>query len=475
MHRRKFLKSTLAATAAVALPAKLYRRVIGANDGFRLAVVGLRGRGQDHLNGLGPYVVALCDCDTAILKSTWADRPVERYADYRELLAKADLDAVSIATPNHLHALIAIEAIRAGKHVYVEKPVSHNVWEGGQIVAAARQHQAAVQCGTQSRSSPSLREAVEFVRAGNLGPVRYAIGTCYKPRMSIGKLTQPLAIPPGIDYDLWCGPAEKRELFRPSLHYDWHWDFNTGNGDMGNQGIHQVDIARWFLGENGLSRRILSVGGRLGYSDAADTPNSQTVLHEFERTFLIFETRGLPRGKEFHDKEQWPKNMDSYRGSTVGVLVQCAGGHVLIPDYSSAIAFDGDGKEIRRWKGAGNHYANFAAAAQANDAGRLHAEIEQGHLSSALCHTGNISHRLGRPVGLAEIESHAARHPAFAESVGRLVRHLSANGIDVESQPTLTLGRDLAMDPAAEVFVGDADATSLLSRSYRAPFEIKPL
>ncbi len=472
MHRRLFLQSAIATSAAIALPAKLYSRVIGANEKLRVAVVGLRGRGKDHLLGFGEHVVAVCDCDKSVLDSIPTDKSFERFSDYRQMLDRAEIDAVSIATPNHTHAIIAIESINAGKDVYVEKPVSHNVWEGRQIVSAARKHKAIVQCGTQSRSSPSLQEAVKFVRSGQMGRIQYAIGTCFKPRMSIGKLAMPLAIPESIDYDLWCGPAEKLEINRPNLHYDWHWDFNTGCGDMGNQGIHQMDIARWFLGESKISRRVLSVGGRLGYDDAADTPNTQTVLHEFENSFLVFETRGLPKAKTFHEPSVWPKNMDSFRGSTVGVVVQCDGGHILIPNYSSAVAFDSTGKEIKRWDGEGNHYSNFIQAVQANDRSLLNAEVEQGHLSSALCHTGNISHRLGHKATLAEIQKSLDGNPIFADSVQRMSQHLRDNGIDVETTSAMTLGVDLKMDATRESFVASDDANRQLTREYRKPYEI---
>ncbi len=473
MHRRRFLQAATAATAAISLPAKLYSRSSGANEKLRVGVIGLRGRGQDHIGGMGEHVVAVCDCDEAVLKACHPDRDWQRFSDYRELLQSAEIDAVSIATPNHTHALIAIAAIQAGKDVYVEKPVSHNVWEGRQIVAAARARKAIVQCGTQSRSSPSLREAFQFVREGNLGRVQYAIGTCFKPRLSIGKLDSPLVIPPTLNYELWCGPAEKRDLYRPNLHYDWHWDFNTGCGDMGNQGIHQMDIARWFLGESSLSRRVLSIGGRLGYDDAGDTPNTQTVLHQFENTFLIFETRGLPKSKQFHDPAAWPKNMDSIRGSTVGVVVQCEGGHLLIPsDYSTVTAFDGTGKEVRRWENSGDHYANFIQAVQADDRTLLNAEVEEGHLSSALCHTGSISHQLGHPATLAEIQRVVGDHKEFFESLTRMVKHLSDNGIDADASPVLTLGADLQMDGTSEQFLENEVANRRLTRDYRKPFEI---
>jgi predicted dehydrogenase len=472
MKRRAFLKSSALIATALSLPAKVYSNVIGAHSQFRLAVIGLRGRGKDHISGFGEHVVAVCDCDAEVLKACEPEKNWQRFTDYRDLLSSDDIDAVSIATPNHTHALIAIEAIRAGKDVYVEKPVSHNVWEGRQIIEAARAHKAIVQCGTQARSTSALRAAVDFVRSGELGPVQYAIGTCYKPRKSIGKLERPLEIPATLDYELWCGPAEKRDLYRPSLHYDWHWDFNTGNGDMGNQGIHQMDIARWFLGESKLSNRVLSIGGRLGYDDAGNTPNTQTVFHQFEKGFLIFETRGLPKAKSFQ-AEGWGDNMDQFRGSTIGVVVQCEGGYVLITDYSNVAAFDSSGAEVKRFQGDGDHYANFIAAATSDDRSSLHAEIEEGHLSSALCHTGAISHQLGSPASIAEIQKAASFNSTFADSVERMIEHLRANEVSLDATDQLTLGVDLSMYAGDEVFVDNVAANQHLTRDYREPFTIE--
>ncbi|MBN1853363.1 MAG: Gfo/Idh/MocA family oxidoreductase, partial [Pirellulales bacterium] len=305
VSRRMFLKASAATAAAGVFTGTLRAQdpVSSANDRITVAVIGLKGRGQSHIQEFAPNLVALCDCDESVLAECAAEfkkkfgRKVDTYVDYRELIQRDDIDAVSIATPNHTHALIGIAAIQAGKHVYCEKPVSHNVWEGRQFANAAKKYNRIVQCGTQSRSSDGIRAAVEWVQNGGLGAIRYALGTCYKPRQSISKLDKPLEIPKTIHYDLWCGSAEERELYRPKLHYDWHWDFNTGCGDMGNQGIHQMDIARWFLGHELLSPRVISIGGRLGYEDAGDTPNTQVVLHDYPGAPILFETRGLPKSK----------------------------------------------------------------------------------------------------------------------------------------------------------------------------------
>lgn len=444
--------------------------------GVRVGVIGLRGRGIDHLDNFGLHVTAVCDVDQQVLEQQAAfatersGHAVDRFTDYRRMLDETDLDAVGIATPNHTHALIAIAACAAGKHVYLEKPVSHNVWEGRQMVRAARLHDCLVATGTQCRSSSGIRAAVEFVRSGELGAIKYAVGTCYKARQSIGKLDRPLEIPDHVDYDLWCGPAAKVELYRPQLHYDWHWDFNTGNGDMGNQGVHQMDIARWFLGETQLSPRVISIGGRLGYEDAGNTPNTQVVLHDYPDAPLIFETRGLPTSKVM--QELWTSaEMDVYRGSRVGVIVQCERGHVLIPNYHLAVAFDDQGTEIQRWQGGGNHFHNFLDAVAAGDHAKLAAGIEDGHVSSALCHTGTISHQLGQPLSTDEIRDRLESHELLADSFERMSDHLQRNEIDSD----LTCGPWLTMNPATERFVDNDAANARLTREYRQPFVVEEI
>src|SRR4051812_5334468 len=366
-NRRRFLRTSIATGASLGLlPAwaadssKKKKRgqsassqsgVSGANGDIRYAVIGFNGRGKDHLSGMagvdGTRLVALCDVDSKVLerevnkcKQDGAD--VKGYTDIRKLLENKDIDVVSIATPNHWHSLAAIWAIQAGKDVYVEKPVSHNVWEGRQLVNAAAKHQRIVQMGVQSRSAIGLREAEEWTKAGNLGKLQYARGLCYKPRPSIGKADAPLEIPDTIDYDLWCGPAPKVPVRRKKLHYDWHWVWDTGNGDLGNQGIHQMDIARRFTGEAELAPHVYSVGGRLGYVDDGETPNSMFVVQDYANAPLIFEVRGLT-------EKTGAKQMDKYRGASVGVVVQYEGGHLLCPDYNNATAFDQDGKEIKKF------------------------------------------------------------------------------------------------------------------------------
>ena len=465
VNRRSFLKTSAVASAAAVLPAHGMLAAQSSDD-IRVGVIGLKGRGRDHFRGLKRHIVALCDVDQEVLAGSAKafDRKVSQHVDFRELLDRKDIDAVSIATPNHWHSLIGILAAQSGKDVYVEKPVSHTVWEGRQLVNAARKNDRIIQCGTQSRSSPSLHEAVKFVRDGHLGKIEYAIGTCYKPRGSIGKLDKPLQIPSHVDYNLWCGPAAMVDLYRPKLHYDWHWDFNTGNGDMGNQGIHQMDIARWFLGESMISPRVMSIGGRLGYEDAGNTPNTQIVYHDYEKAPLIFETRGLRRAKGVRE-------MDVYRGSKIGVIVQCSDGYVVIPSYTSATAYDKDGQKIKAWNGGGDHYQNFLAAVRSRNPGDLNAEILDGHLSSALCHTGNISHRVGEKQRSADIRQEVKSDSRLADSFDRMAKHLDANEVDVDSR-SITLGSWLEMDPATERFTNSEAANELLHRKDRRPFVV---
>jgi predicted dehydrogenase len=483
MNRRSFLRATALTTATAYMwPTYSWARVKGANDTIRVGVVGFGGRGGDHISGLrkladkGVRIVALCDVDSKILAAgvdSFAKRneKVEGYADIRKLLENPDVDAITIATPNHWHALGTIWACQAGKDVYVEKPVSHNVWEGRQAVKAARKYNRIVQAGTQCRSSSGVREAVAWVRAGNLGKIQIARGLCYKPRRSIGKVDGPQPIPPEINYDFWCGPAPLAPLHRKRLHYDWHWVWDTGCGDLGNQGIHQMDIARWFLGVDELSPAIISAGGRLGYVDDGETPNTQIIFHDFKKAPLIFEVRGLPSGKAFQTDKDWNGNMDKFMGARIGVIIHCEGGHVLIPDYDSAIAFDRQGQEIKKWSGADDHFLNFVQAVRSRKVRDLNSDILEGHLSSALCHTGNVSYRLGRR-STPEVLREALRGQKDGlETLGRMTEHLAANGVNLDVDQA-TLGVFLKMSPGSERFKGNDAANALLTREYRAPFVV---
>ncbi len=487
LTRRTFLKTT--AVAALAFPA--ITRSQSPNSEIRVGVVGFNSRGQNHIGDLlrinGVRISALCDIDEAVLgkgKEQLAKKgqQVATFVDFRKMLESKEIDAISTATPNHWHALQGIWACQAGKDSFIEKPVSHNVFEGRVLAEAAKKYGRIVQCGTQSRSTVGLQQAVAWTQAGNLGKLIWARGTCYKRRPSIGKADAELAWPAGIDRDIWFGPAPVKPIKRKKLHYDWHWDWDTGNGDLGNQGIHQMDIARWFMGEQELSPKVWSVGGRLGYEDDGVTPNTMFVVHDYAKAPLIFEVRGLPTASEKGD-------MDSYRGfAGIGVYLQYENGFVVVPSYYSAAAFGKDGKMLKRFgkhpapkdgtdpgepdnAGQVSHHENWTKAIRAGKPAQLHAEIVEGHISSALCHTANISLLLGKRTAPGEIREKIKANKEATESYDRMVEHLGKNGVDLEKDK-LTLGEFLTMNPKTEKFIENAAADKLLTRDYRAPYVV---
>ena len=453
-----------------------------SSDVIRVAVVGVHSRGWNHVMGFhgqpGCEVVALCDVDSEVLANrarecaTGTDKragfEVETTGDMRTLLNRDDIDAIAIATPNHTHAMLACWALDAGKHVYVEKPVSHVVEEGARIVEAARRNGKVCATGTQGRTSSSVRDAIEFVHSGGLGKVHCSRGLCYKPRRPIGNSNGPCFAPATVDYDRWLGPVEYRALERPRLHYDWHWDLHTGNGDLGNQGIHQMDIARWALGCDALPNRVLSVGGRLGYVDAGDSPNTQVAWFDCNGTPLVFEVRGLPRDKAAQS-DKW--EMDTYEGQSIGNIVHGENGVVRISNsYSWADFLDNDGNMVQEWKGGGDHFANFVEAVRADDPALLNASIQDGHLSSAFCHLGILSHRLGSPTDTTVVDHAMKSEPTANEAWGRMRDHLVANEIDLRTEK-VTLGRPLTIDVASNTIARDPQATRMLARTSRPPFE----
>jgi len=475
LTRRNFLKSSMIAGAAIALT-KPYARVRGANDEIRIAVVGIRGRGHGHIDWFGSIpgvrVVALCDVDKAVLQRDLDrlrknNRKVDGYIDYRKLLEDKSIDAIVTATPNHWHSLITVWACQAGKDVYVEKPISHNIWEGRKSVEAARKYNRIVQGGTQKRSDPGLIEAFKYIQQGNLGAIKWARGFCYKPRGSIGKVNGPQPIPESVDYNLWCGPADMLPLMRRNLHYDWHWVWNTGNGDIGNQGIHEMDLARWALGQEGLPPRVISIGGRLGYEDDGETANTQIAFFDYKPAPLIFEVRGLPRKKG-------ERAMDNYRGTRIGIVVQCEDGY-FVGGGGGGWVYDNKGNRIKQFRGdgGGGHAANFIKAVRSRNVNDLNADIEKIHISSALCHMANISYRLGKRMSQDQIKEIIQDNKELADSFDRMVEHLRANEIDLEKTP-LTIGPMLTMDTKTETFVGPlgAEANMLRTRNYREPFII---
>jgi len=473
--RRRFLEDAMfaaaatAAASAVPVLAQDPKQSSSPNERLKVAVVGVNGRGGEHisewLKRKDVVISHLCDVDS-VVGNRRADEIAKKQDvkpivvdDIRKLLEDQSINLVSIATPNHWHALGAIWAIQAGKDVYVEKPVSHNVMEGRRIVDAARKHGRICQTGTQSRSNPGTREMMEFVQSGKIGDVKVARGLCYKPRGSIGPKGE-YEIPKNINYDLWSGPARILPLTRKNLHYDWHWMWEYGNGDLGNQGIHQMDLARWGLGVNELSKGIISYGGRFSYVDAGETANTQVAVHDYGNKSLVFEVRGL--------------KTDDHKGAKVGVIFEGTDGYVVMTTYANGIAFDKDGNKIREFKGDGNHFANFISAVRSRKSTDLHADILEGHLSSALCHTANISYRLGTKISWADAEKQLDSIKTTDNAKAtfeRTVAHLKANNVDLAAEQ-VQFGPALVCDPKTETFPGNEAANKMLTREYRAPYVV---
>lgn len=492
--RRRFLRRSVAGGLALSLPgrgslAAPFSRAVGANDDVRVAMIGLGelggpgvgARGRQLIDRLREVshvrIVALCDVDKRILArevqrlAAWG-QTVKRYTDMRDVFDSPDIDAVLVATPNHWHALATVWACGAGKDVYVEKPASHSIWEGRQMVAAARKHKRIVQVGMQRRSSHASQQTAEFLRSSQLGKILYAHAIIYRQRESIGKVAGPQTVPPSVDYNLWLGPAPKAPLMRSVFHYDWHWFWATGNGEIGNNGVHYLDQCRWFLGQKRLPRRAMSLGGRFAFNDDGQTPNTQIALLDYEPAPIICEVRGLP-------EKSGSKKMDSFRTVTTGIIVQCEGGYCSIRGETSVVYDNGDQKikeftDRRDRKEQGSaHQANFIKAVRSRNTGELNAEVLEGHYSAALCHMANVSYRLGRESKPEVMIEATKADPQCSDAFERFQDHLAANGIDLAKTPA-TLGPWVTLDPGSQEFVGAfaEKANALSRRKYREPFVV---
>jgi len=462
LSRREFLASSSTAAAAAALGPRAFA---SPNETIRIAVTGVRGRGLEHVHALlalkNVEIAAICDVNENVIPKAMKaieekqGRKPAYVQDFRKLVEDKSLDAVTIATSNHTHALLAIWGLQAGKNVYVEKPVSHTIWEGRKIVEAARKYGKICQTGTQSRSYKGFQEAVRFLQEGKLGKVKVARALCYNPRPSIGH-TDDEAVPAGINYDLWLGPAPERPFNRTRFFYNWHWFWDYGNGDLGNQGVHQIDILRWGLGRKDLPKKVLAVGGRFGYQDDGETPNSLVVAWEWaDGPQMIFELRGL---------ETQP-----YKDVKVGCVFHCADG-LLTFNRAEATAISKSGDVIQKFSGTGDHFQNFLDAIRNNRPGDLAADIEEGHLSSAYCHLGNISYRLGGLYAMYKVRPWIENEDA-ADTFDRFKDHMTANDVQPE-QTQITVGKVLRVEAQAERFVEDPEADKLLTKEYRKPFVV---
>lgn len=426
MKRRMFLQ----ASAAIATAG----RILGANDRVNVVVIGVGGRGRDHVTAYskvsGARVMGVCDVNQAAVERAQAlaknltQEDARGYNDMKKVFDDKDVDAVSFATPNHWHALGTIWACQAGKDVYVEKPAAHNVFEGHQMIAAARKYGRMVQVGSQNRSKPHVIKAIQMLHDGAIGKVYQAKGLCYKRRKSIGHKPDLAEVPAGIDWEKFLGPAPLRPFNELRFAYNWHWFWDTGNGDLGNQGIHQMDIARWGLNRE-VPQSVTSTGGKYLYQDDQETPNTQFVRLDFGDAELQFEVRGLITGGE--------STVKFAGGNYIGTIFNGSDGFMAINDGSLQV-FMGEKHELfLDEKGdfsmdeTARHMQNFIEGVKSRKKEELHAEIEKGVLSADLVHYGNASYRVKR---------------------------------------------GLSIDAAAHRFTNDAEANAYLTRRYRAPYVV---
>ena len=436
IERRDFLKTTGKAITMGAAAFAMGGKVLGANDRVRVAVCGVRGRGVDHIRGFAhvPNVelAALCDVDENVLNQRLGDvqkmglpKP-KSYGDVRKLLEDKEIDAISIATPNHWHSLMAIWGCQAGKDVYVEKPCSHNTFEGRQLVRAVRKYNRICQHGSQSRSNPGMIEAIHHLSDGTIGDVYMARALCYKWRDTIGHAL-PEAVPAGVNYDLWTGPAPLKPFTRNRFHYNWHWIWDTGNGEVGNQAIHEIDIARWGLGVR-WPVSVSAMGGHFMFDDDQETPNTLSATFYFDdangkRKLMELEVRHWITNHEAEigsgayggnsvppaglkptaykvpagGKQQAPLGPRDAKSNTIGNIFYGSQGYLGIDGYDAYKTWLGEQMEPGpSGKVSGDHFANFVDCVRSRRSEDLHCPIEEGHISTTLVHLANASYRLGR-------------------------------------------------------------------------------
>ncbi len=486
LDRRRFLsESAFLAAAAAAAPSlgslsaeekAVAEKPGSAQEKLRVAVIGVLGQGMSHVQGYAAkhncVITTICDVDFGVIGPamkyiTKAQGRAPTYEqDIRKVVEDKNIDVISIATPNHWHALAAIWAMQNGKDVYVEKPVSHNVSEGRRMVEVARKEGKICQTGTQNRSAEGIRSAIEYIHSGKIGKVKLARGLCYKLRPSIGKVAGPQEPPSSMDYNLWCGPAPFEKPHRKKVHYDWHWVWATGNGDLGNQGIHEMDKARWGLKKDTLPKTVTSIGGRLGYADDGETPNTQIINFDYGDCELVFEVRGLPSDSPYPGKKS-PKR-GAKPGYFVGNVWYGSEGFVVCPSYSGGVAYSNDGEILEEFSGGGDHFGNFIKAVRSRKKEDLTADILEGHLSSAMCHLGNISHRVGTSEVLPKGKVFGSK--GADDAVKSMVDHLGEHKVST-TDTKIVIGKKLTLDKN-EKFVGDKEADALLTREYRTGFVV---
>ena len=473
-NRRNFLRVVGAGTAAatIATPSrKLW--AANVNEEVNVGFVSCGGRSRGLMGQFskveGVNIGAVCDPDEsriAMVKETYPG--AKSFTDMRELFADPEIDAVVVATCNHWHCLAAIWAMEAGKHVYVEKPLSHSQWEGEQTVAAARRYGKICQIGTQQRSDPMQAEIKKFLHEEKaLGDIKAARVNRYGVRGSIGKRDTPLEVPKNVNYDLWLGPAQEQDIFRNSLHYDWHWDWNTGSGEMGNWGVHVLDDVRNNIFQDSVTvpKRIFGGGGRLVWNDAADSPN----VH-----FVYFDTGSIPVviGLSNLPGEKGGKKSPKMPGPNSGYVAYCEGGR-FEGQRGRAIARDRSGNVIREFKGNSGdvlHQKNFIDAIRADDSSMLNAEVQVGHDSTGWCNFANIAFMSGKKFDRADAD--VVKQSTWRDLLSQTEKHLAAHGLSfddgaIQLSPMLNLNKDGR-------FIGEYsdEANKLIKRQYRQGYEV---
>jgi predicted dehydrogenase len=457
--RRKFLtQSSVFATFAIS-GTKSSGKIIGANERVNVAVCGIKGRGASHIGGHGRQknvtISHLVDPDSRLfegrkkfVQSKFKNTP-KCVQDVRKVLDNKEVDVISIATPNHWHSLMSIWACQAEKDVYVEKPLSHNLFEGRKLVEAAKKYKRIVQHGTQNRSLRKWSDLAKEVASGKNGKLEVALGTCHKRRGSIG-FKDTKNPPSELDFDVWTGPAEKEDFHDNLVHYNWHWFWNYGNGDIGNQGVHQMDIARWMIPGAVWPKSVICLGGRFGYKDQAETANTQLAIFDYGESLLVFDVRGLS-GKSnmgvsnhvYFDKNAKQKNTASH--GLKGI------------------------KDPLADRGQVDIFENFIEAVRNRKEEHLDAHVYEGHVSSGLCHLANVSYRLGEKSSFNKKNKSFGSNKKGYEYIERMQEHLKENGLNLKETDYI-VGRNLEFDAKTETIKGDDEANSLLSRNYRAPY-----
>jgi predicted dehydrogenase len=502
-NRRNFLQTT----AAFAVPLLIPRSAFAASGKFGTLIVGAGSRGGNHAHYFGhdPRSRVLYVTDPYFKRAEMICSEVEKkygyrpkaLTDFRQALEDQSVDIVTCAAANHWHALTAIWAMQAGKHCYIEKPLTYNLHESKIIVALAQKTGVVFATGTQCRSTTNINELVSFIRSGGIGEVHFARVLCYKRRKTIGALGE-YPIPESVDYDFWTGPAPLQPLTRKKLLYDWHWQRIFGNGDMGNQGSHQFDVARWILDVNRFPKSVITYGGRLGYDvetknpdyrDAGDTPNVLTSIYDFGDKSLVSEIRGL-------ETPFCTIPVGTKQGTLVGVIAYGTDGYAIQgwhkagQTFAMSYAFDKKGQLIKEFKSADSngrmltqfelmerHVTNFLDAVAANDPKKVTSDARSGALSVALAHLGNTSYYLGENNTVSATELKRTLQSVKSaddneETLSRTLEHLNANGVDLKRTP-LSLGATLNIDTEKEIFIGNEQANAMMTREYRKGFEVR--